>query len=261
VRVTPGDREAVIEWDDAPESAVRAGLVLDPGYSFAGYKLYRLDDWRRASLLPPPDQWQRIAVYRADTSSVGGLSLAAITDSTLVPDGTVNGIPKHPVGRYRVVDRGLHDGADYHYVVTSFVRAHAPADTLPSFIAEQESPFVPDYTQRVVPRTEATPGPPRAWVAPNPYRGSAEWERPPVPGDTFTRHVDFMGLPAERCMIRIYTVAGDLVQSLEHDGTSGNGQAAWNLISRNGQDIASGIYLFTVDAPSGHQTGRFIIIR
>jgi len=261
LRVTAGDGQATVEWDDAPEAAVRAGLVLDPSWSFSGYKVYRLDDWRRASLLPPTERWQRIAVYRADTTAHGGLPLASITDELLAPDGTVNGVPRHPVGRYRLVDTGLHDGADYHYVVTSLVRAHAPADTLPSFVAELESPFVPDYSQRVVPRTEARSGPPRAWVAPNPYRGRAEWERAPVPGDPFTRHLDFMGLPRERCTIRIYTLAGDFVQSLDHDGSSGNGQAAWNLISRNGQDVASGIYVFTVDGPSGHQVGRFVIIR
>ena len=51
------------------------------------------------------------------------------------------------------------------------------------------------------------------------------------------------------------------MQELEHDGTQGNGEAPWNLISRNGQDIESGVYLFTVDSSAGHQVGRFVIIR
>lgn len=260
-RMEAGDAEITIEWDDSPESALRAGLVGDTTYSFGGYKLYRLDDWRRVSQLPPSSQWQTIAVYRADTTGTGGLPLAAITDSTLPPEGAIGGVPKHPIGRYRVVDRGLHNGADYNYVITSFVRVHAPADTLPSFFAERESPFLPDLAQRLVPHATSRAGPPRAWVAPNPYRGRAEWERAPVPGDPFTRHLDFMGLPRERCTIRVYTVAGDLVTSIEHDGSTGDGQAAWNLISRNGQDVASGIYLFTVDGPSGRQVGRFVVIR
>ncbi len=98
-------------------------------------------------------------------------------------------------------------------------------------------------------------------MVPNPYRHRAPWERDPVRGDVFTRHVDFYGLPRARSRIRIYTLAGDFVQQLDHDGTQGGGQAEWNLISRNGQDIESGLYLFTVEWPGGHEVGRFVIIR
>ncbi|MEY4071410.1 MAG: hypothetical protein RL721_2024, partial [Candidatus Eisenbacteria bacterium] len=113
------------------------------------------------------------------------------------------------------------------------------------------------------PRTEAgaTYRDGRVWVVPNPFRASAPWERTPVPGDVFTRHIDFLGLPRARSTIRIYTLAGDLVRSLDHDGTTGNCQVAWDLISRNGQDVESGIYLFTVDSSAGHQVGRFVVIR
>jgi hypothetical protein len=43
--------------------------------------------------------------------------------------------------------------------------------------------------------------------------------------------------------------------------TPNDGQARWNLISRNGQDVASGIYLFTVNSSKGTQRGKFVIIR
>ena len=43
--------------------------------------------------------------------------------------------------------------------------------------------------------------------------------------------------------------------------TANDGQARWNLISRNGQDVESGIYLFTVDSALGNQIGKFVIIR
>ena len=92
-------------------------------------------------------------------------------------------------------------------------------------------------------------------------RTRADWERPPIVGDPFTRHIDFMGLPQARCTIKIWTLAGDFVAQVDHDGRSGNGEASWNLISRNGQDIESGIYLFTVDSSIGHTVGRFVVIR
>jgi len=43
--------------------------------------------------------------------------------------------------------------------------------------------------------------------------------------------------------------------------TANDGQARWNLISRNGQDIVSGIYLFTVESSRGTERGKFVIIR
>jgi len=40
-----------------------------------------------------------------------------------------------------------------------------------------------------------------------------------------------------------------------------DGQARWNLISRNGQDVVSGVYLFVVQSDLGTQRGKFVIIR
>jgi hypothetical protein len=98
-------------------------------------------------------------------------------------------------------------------------------------------------------------------VVPNPFRAHADWDRPQTIGDPLTRHVDFVGLPRAIATIRIWTLAGDLVDQLDHDGRGGDGEAPWDLVSRNGQDIASGIYLFTVDSSLGRATGRFVVIR
>ena len=70
-----------------------------------------------------------------------------------------------------------------------------------------------------------------------------------------------MGLPRARCTIRIWTVAGDLVREIDHDGSNGDGQASWDLVTRNGQEVESGIYLFTVDSSAGSDHGRFVVIR
>ena len=43
--------------------------------------------------------------------------------------------------------------------------------------------------------------------------------------------------------------------------TPNDGQARWNLISRNGQDVVSGIYMFVVDSDQGQQRGKFVVIR
>ena len=156
----------------------------------------------------------------------------------------------------------MHDGFDYHYVVTTVAQRTVTVSGTPR-VELLESPFRALFSGIVRPRFEAgdTSHAGQVWVVPNPFRAHAPWEREQVPGDIFTRHLDFFGLPRAVATVRIYTLAGDLVQVLTHDGRAGDGQLAWNLISRNGQDIESGIYLFTVDSPAGHQTGRFVVIR
>ena len=259
VRAIPGDHSVRVEWDNAPEQTINSGAVGSSDFRFAGYKLYRLDDWGRESLLPEPERWQRIAVYRLDPS-LGGKPLSDIIDPTIPPDGSGPGGPHFPVGRYHVDDDRALNGFDYHYVVTTILRGFPNGATaLPA--VEYESPFAASFDNRVVPHATSRPVSGAVWVVPNPYRENASWERQPVLGDAFTRHVDFMGLPRAKARIRIYTMAGDLVQTIDHDGSNGDGQEPWNLISRNGQDVASGVYLFTVDSPLGHQVGRFVLLR
>jgi hypothetical protein len=40
-----------------------------------------------------------------------------------------------------------------------------------------------------------------------------------------------------------------------------DGQARWNLITRSGQDVVSGVYMFVVESDLGTQRGKFVIIR
>ena len=76
--------------------------------------------------------------------------------------------------------------------------------------------------------------------------------------------LEFRNLPACRNTVRIFTLAGDLVQVLYHDGRGGSGTMPWNLLSRNGQEITSGIYLFSVEPADDRfsdAVGKFVVIR
>ncbi len=70
--------------------------------------------------------------------------------------------------------------------------------------------------------------------------------------------IEFQNVP-DKCTIRIYTLSGDLVETIAH--ASETGTARWNLQSTNQQQVASGIYIFHVESPYGERLGRFAIIK
>ena len=92
-------------------------------------------------------------------------------------------------------------------------------------------------------------------VVPDPYFVHYDGMVETDPGESV---LEFQGVPGN-CTIRIYTIAGDLVQTIEH--TSGTGTARWDLLSSNNQQVASGIYLYHVESPYGEHLGRFAVIK
>ena len=85
------------------------------------------------------------------------------------------------------------------------------------------------------------------------------------------RRIEFMNLPYE-CLIRIYTISGDLVQIVPHnvDGDvsrwNSDFSEAWDLNNRNFQQVASGLYYFSVEDRSAANdgdisTGKFVIMK
>ncbi len=99
-------------------------------------------------------------------------------------------------------------------------------------------------------------------VVPNPYVGYSSWE----PKNTYAsgrgdRKIDFINLP-QQCTIRIYTVSGSLVKTLIKESGATNGALSWNLISEDGTDVAYGLYIYHVDAPTaGTYIGKFALIK
>jgi len=99
------------------------------------------------------------------------------------------------------------------------------------------------------------------YVVPNPYIEAASFEPAPfnVTGRG-ERRIEFRGLPST-CTIRIYTVRGDLVQTLRHE-SSFEGFVAWNLRTRDNLEVAPGLYIFHVDAPGiGTHVGKLAIVK
>lgn len=101
------------------------------------------------------------------------------------------------------------------------------------------------------------------YTVPDPYIAVSTLERKVVNeeegrGD---RKIDFVNLP-KRCTIRIFTVSGRLVRTLEHAATEKNRRLAWDLRTKDGLEISHGMYFYVVDAPGiGSKTGKFAVIK
>ncbi len=92
-------------------------------------------------------------------------------------------------------------------------------------------------------------------VFPNPYYGFHNAER-----STFNRYVTFNHLP-QKAVIRIFSLAGILVQTIEKDDASQF--ATWNLQNTDGLPVASGVYIVYVDMPelSKSKTLKIALVR
>lgn len=241
LRVVPRNRELHFDWRPLDPST-NPELYTDPyrgdtiSRPFAGYRLYK------------------------STKSING-------PWTLLGDWDVpnDGFGYNTGLQYTYTDAGLLNNVEYFYTLT----AYSLPDKTINFPSQESS--------RAANAVAAVPGttPPQTVgqvaVVPNPYRGdiayssySPPWEKPQ--GDRpwwmeQDRRIQFINLP-EYCEIRIYTLSGDLVNTILHNDP-GKGYKDWNLTSSVGQAIASGLYLFTAeDKKTGQiQVGKFVVIK
>jgi len=52
------------------------------------------------------------------------------------------------------------------------------------------------------------------------------------------------------------------VDEVQHSSSISDGQESWDLISKDGMDIAFGVYVYQVDAPGiGQKIGKFAVIK
>lgn len=178
----------------------------------------------------------------------------------------------YPIGRYRYEDPNVLNGFIYFYSVTGKdSTGRRDVNGGRGTLAEQEGRKSATEQDGISPQARAAARPGGVYVVPNPYRGRAQWDLTPNATDPTGTHVDFFNLPAGAWTLRIFTISGDLVEVIRHtdqqvDGklqqeNADDGQARWNLVSRNGQDVVSGIYLFSVESAAGTSQGKFVIIR
>jgi len=121
--------------------------------------------------------------------------------------------------------------------------------------------FVFDTRGEHVDPARALAEPLQPYVVPNPYLASASFEpeRFNISGRG-ERRIEFRALPS-RCVIRIFNVRGDLVQRLEHDGSTA-GMVPWNLRTKDNLELSPGLYIYHVDGGElGSSTGKFAVLK
>lgn len=96
-------------------------------------------------------------------------------------------------------------------------------------------------------------------VVPNPYIVENEWQ-----SEKWQKKLRFINLP-DRCTIRIYTVAGDLLKVIRHNNSyqqsnDAGGDEWWDVLTDLDLVPASGVYLFHIDSDVGEQVGKFAVI-
>jgi len=266
-----GDQVVTIYWQNNAES------FIDPisrQKDFEGYRVWGA----HKTMNDEPLEFTLLGEFdRADTAyqEIGyntGFDLIRITNDQGQPDSIeIDGRYYH----YKFVNEGVQNGWLNYYSVTAFDRGDPEAN-----LASLESALIANqrYVYPGVPpaSSEWTSNPS---VYPNPYRGQAAWDG----YGNRDRMIWFQNLP-RKAQIRIFTLAGDLVDIIDHDENySGadimnigdrkrpqfsGGEHAWDLITRNDQAIATGLYLFTVEnldensASFGKvKEGKFLVIK
>jgi hypothetical protein len=287
----PGDHKVTLKWNDFAEQvrdAQRGNLK-----EFIGYRIYRASGWNRplGTNAPSRDLWSLLGEWRLDPKGTPARPLAELIDPS-IPIVNISPIlvrwdPNQrkvrndssytqidtlfAVGRYSFVDTHVLNGFPYFYSIVPV--SIIPGDSAGSDVVLQGNPSA-NNGQVVYPRGDSRNDQKNVFVVPNPYKGGAQWDLVPREEDPSGTKVTFMNLPRTKGTVHIYTIAGDLVRDIPFDGrppsdlqygrdpvTGGAGSVPWNLISRNGQKIVSGIYLYSVDTELGKQVGRFVIIR
>jgi hypothetical protein len=228
------------------------------GRIFEGFRV-----WRSESPSPEPDPKSFALLKQFD-----------VNDDLGIEQGT--GL------EFSLIDSHLVRGRHYWYAVTSFSVPGLTLVQIPdsngivridTLISPSVESAYGENVQLVILPFEPSSKVGEVRVVPNPYRTNADYT---FEGGGFEglghfwtenkRVIWFIHLPP-KCTIRIFSLAGDLVATLEHNDASRTtpdlpvGQQEWNLLSESGRTIASGVYIYTVESEFGRQIDKFVVIR
>ena len=273
VKVVSGDQNVDIYWTG---NSITSIDPISKRQDFEGFRLYRTrlgDDLDRNLL----QDATLIAQWDSAGNEIGyNNGFEAITMPQPRPVSAPTDLVEDTnVYRFHYEVNGLVNGWQYLFILTAFDEGDEELGL---------EPLESSYTFNafsVFPGTEPAAGVGedfQPYVYPNPYRTSAAWDG----GSTTNNKIYFRNLPAQS-MVTIYTMAGDVVAQFNHNAATYRGQGsewfseftgdrevvlaggehAWDLLTRAGQQITQGVYLFSVKdlQTENTYTGTFAILR
>jgi hypothetical protein len=95
----------------------------------------------------------------------------------------------------------------------------------------------------------------RIHTVPDPYYVSNAYEQ-----TVDENALRFVNLPSA-AVIRIYSSSGVLVDVIEHRSATADGSASWDVRSREGELVASGVYFYHIESGDARRVGRFTVVR
>jgi hypothetical protein len=178
---------------------------------------------------------------------------------------------------YREIINNPPQGIEYYVAVSAWDRG-MPSLNIPILESARDA----DANMKIFfPGSQAQDNMDNIYVVPNPYISHSKFDgrrNNDLKGDK-SRRLWFVNLP-KLCTIKIWTLSGDLVDILYHDGdnnaqdiinvskAAAEAQAAggiepWDLLTINNQIPAPGVYLFSVHNKENgkNKVGKFVIIK
>lgn len=280
IKVVPEKGKVMVYWDSSSEESID---FISGKKDFEGYRIYRT---QLGEDLPGKDlftSFSQIAEFDK-IDSIGydtGFDYIKLEQPITFGETITNpftGEEETIYYDYKFENENLLNGWQYAFSVSAFDQGN-PEINLQSLESSQRANAVRVFPGAPTSEQQLAEGKSdlKVSVYPNPYRSIATWD-----GNLERdRKIYFFNLPSQ-CEVRIFTLAGDLVDQFDHyseDYTGegiqwfekfskgkrvfAGGEHAWDLVTADDQALATGMYFFTVEnkKTGDIQRGKFLVIK
>jgi hypothetical protein len=282
LKITPGENRVTLDWTWYPGCGTANPLdTWDEGNKFVS----ALPDthWRKRN--PPQGKtkggriFEGFRLWRSDYPQFQERQMSLLKQFDVDDD---LGFEGQTGLKFTYVDSDIVRGKRYWYAVTSFtipdyiytkVYYNDSSIVTDSILTNPIESLIHENVKVYAVPFHASSRVGEVKVVPNPYRTDRNytyegggWEGLGRNWDETKRLVWFIHLPP-KCTIRIFSLAGDIVKTIDHDDAwrtaDGKpiGQEEFYLLSESNRALASGVFVYTVESNLGKQIGKFVVIR